>query len=245
MWLQRYQWIYMTIYSSDIPTVSLWWVQVSIARRLGYKRLVMSTFVSFKDGLLGFVSVFLTWLGMTLSQVLVDCSGGEQDEKTPESAFANKRKALLQLVEQRPVAKTIIFCNKVRIWCWKPHLLKKVLFVLWKQHQRDLIYCRVLWRRILLRSERVIFHLRADFLVPGGDVQESGECSLSVWQRWQKDHCATLPCSSDPGNTPWEHGDLSKVPSKGTPVFGMHWQVWAARFLESLICTSTILQFHS
>ncbi|CAM6102195.1 unnamed protein product [Calypogeia fissa] len=48
-----------------------------------------------------------------LQEVLVDCSGGEQDDKTPESAFANKRNALLQLVEERPVAKTIIFCNKV------------------------------------------------------------------------------------------------------------------------------------
>lgn len=51
---------------------------------------------------------------MTWFQVLVDCSGEEQDDKTPESAFVNKRKALLQLVEERPVAKTIIFCNKVR-----------------------------------------------------------------------------------------------------------------------------------
>jgi ATP-dependent RNA helicase DDX18/HAS1 len=50
-----------------------------------------------------------------MCQVLVDCSGGEADDKTPESAFANKRKALLlQLVEERPVAKTIVFCNKVR-----------------------------------------------------------------------------------------------------------------------------------
>ncbi|KAL3699137.1 hypothetical protein R1sor_017159 [Riccia sorocarpa] len=48
-----------------------------------------------------------------LQEILVDCSGGETDEKTPESAFANKRTALLQLVNEKPVSKTIIFCNKI------------------------------------------------------------------------------------------------------------------------------------
>ena len=43
--------------------------------------------------------------------MLVDCSG--EGEKTPESAYENKKKALLQLVEQQPVSKTILFCNKV------------------------------------------------------------------------------------------------------------------------------------
>jgi hypothetical protein len=43
----------------------------------------------------------------------VDCSGAEGEEKTPEAAFTSKKSALLQLVDQRPVSKTIIFCNKV------------------------------------------------------------------------------------------------------------------------------------
>lgn len=46
-----------------------------------------------------------------LQEVLVDCSG--EGEKTPETAYANKKKALLQLVEQQPVSKTIVFCNKI------------------------------------------------------------------------------------------------------------------------------------
>lgn len=46
-------------------------------------------------------------------QILVDCSGENEIEKTPETAFLNKKSALLQLVEQSPVSKTIIFCNKV------------------------------------------------------------------------------------------------------------------------------------
>jgi ATP-dependent RNA helicase DDX18/HAS1 len=43
----------------------------------------------------------------------VDCSGAEGEEKTPEAAFVSKRTALLQLVDERPVSKTIVFCNKV------------------------------------------------------------------------------------------------------------------------------------
>jgi ATP-dependent RNA helicase DDX18/HAS1 len=47
-------------------------------------------------------------------QILKDCSG-EGEEKNPETAFSNKKTALLQLVEQNPVQKTLIFCNKVSI----------------------------------------------------------------------------------------------------------------------------------
>lgn len=43
----------------------------------------------------------------------MDCSGAEGEEKTPEAAFRSKKSALLQLVDERPVSKTIIFCNKV------------------------------------------------------------------------------------------------------------------------------------
>ncbi|KAL0807844.1 hypothetical protein Bca101_100336 [Brassica carinata] len=45
--------------------------------------------------------------------VLVDCSGDDNAEKTPETAFQNKKAALLQIIEENLVAKTIIFCNKI------------------------------------------------------------------------------------------------------------------------------------
>lgn len=48
-----------------------------------------------------------------LQEILVDCSGAEGEEKTPEAAFVSKRTALLQLVDERPVSKTIVFCNKI------------------------------------------------------------------------------------------------------------------------------------
>lgn len=45
-------------------------------------------------------------------QVLVDCSGNEGEEKTPDTAFLNKKAALIKIMEN-PVSRTIIFCNKV------------------------------------------------------------------------------------------------------------------------------------
>ncbi|EOY16963.1 PREDICTED: DEAD-box ATP-dependent RNA helicase 50 [Theobroma cacao] len=47
-----------------------------------------------------------------LEEVLVDCSG-EGTLKTPDTAFLNKKNALLKLVEESPVCKTIVFCNKI------------------------------------------------------------------------------------------------------------------------------------
>ncbi|XP_021300028.1 DEAD-box ATP-dependent RNA helicase 50 [Herrania umbratica] len=47
-----------------------------------------------------------------LEEVLVDCSG-EGTLKTPDTAFFNKKNALLKLVEESPVCKTIVFCNKI------------------------------------------------------------------------------------------------------------------------------------
>eukprot|EP00252_Welwitschia_mirabilis_P011482 TRINITY_DN25740_c0_g1_i1.p1 TRINITY_DN25740_c0_g1~~TRINITY_DN25740_c0_g1_i1.p1 ORF type:complete len:604 (+),score=98.03 TRINITY_DN25740_c0_g1_i1:156-1967(+) len=47
-----------------------------------------------------------------LEEILVDCSG-EQENKNPDTAFLNKKTALLELVEKHPVQKTIIFCNKI------------------------------------------------------------------------------------------------------------------------------------
>ncbi|XP_020598156.1 DEAD-box ATP-dependent RNA helicase 50 isoform X2 [Phalaenopsis equestris] len=48
-----------------------------------------------------------------LDEVLLDCSGIDGEEKNPETAFQNKKTALLQLVQESPVPKTIIFCNKI------------------------------------------------------------------------------------------------------------------------------------
>ncbi|KAG8364669.1 hypothetical protein BUALT_Bualt18G0022500 [Buddleja alternifolia] len=48
-----------------------------------------------------------------LEEILIDCSGDDQAERSPDTAFLNKKNALLRLVEQSPVMKTIIFCNKI------------------------------------------------------------------------------------------------------------------------------------
>ncbi|QCE16930.1 DEAD-box ATP-dependent RNA helicase 50 [Vigna unguiculata] len=48
-----------------------------------------------------------------LEEILVDCSGEDGQEKTPDTAFFNKKTALLQLVEESPVPRTIVFCNKI------------------------------------------------------------------------------------------------------------------------------------
>jgi ATP-dependent RNA helicase DDX18/HAS1 len=46
-------------------------------------------------------------------QILVDCSGNDSEEKNPETAFTNKKTTLVKIVEESPVGKSIIFCNKV------------------------------------------------------------------------------------------------------------------------------------
>ncbi|KAJ6824264.1 DEAD-box ATP-dependent RNA helicase 50 [Iris pallida] len=48
-----------------------------------------------------------------LEEVLVDCSGDDRGEKNPDTAFLNKKTALLRLAEESPVSKTIVFCNKI------------------------------------------------------------------------------------------------------------------------------------
>ncbi|WVZ55102.1 hypothetical protein U9M48_005810 [Paspalum notatum var. saurae] len=48
-----------------------------------------------------------------LEEILVDCSGDDNEEKSPETAFSNKKSALLKIIEESPVRKTIIFCNKI------------------------------------------------------------------------------------------------------------------------------------
>ncbi|ONK78823.1 uncharacterized protein A4U43_C02F22800 [Asparagus officinalis] len=59
-----------------------------------------------------------------LEEVLVDCSG-EGMEKNPETAFINKKSALLQLAEESPVAKTIVFCNKIETCRKVENVLKR------------------------------------------------------------------------------------------------------------------------
>ncbi|KAM0951285.1 putative RNA helicase [Dioscorea sansibarensis] len=48
-----------------------------------------------------------------LEEVLVDCSGDVEGEKSPDTAFKNKGSALLQLARESPVSRTIVFCNKI------------------------------------------------------------------------------------------------------------------------------------
>ncbi|KAK3190091.1 hypothetical protein Dsin_029652 [Dipteronia sinensis] len=60
-----------------------------------------------------------------LEEVLVDCSGDNETDKTPEIAFLNKKSALLQLVEGSPVSKTIVFCNKIETCRKVENILKR------------------------------------------------------------------------------------------------------------------------
>ncbi|XP_043724166.1 DEAD-box ATP-dependent RNA helicase 50 isoform X2 [Telopea speciosissima] len=60
-----------------------------------------------------------------LEEVIVDCSGGDGMDKSPDTAFLNKKSALLQLVEQSPVSKTIIFCNKIETCRKVENVLKR------------------------------------------------------------------------------------------------------------------------
>lgn len=60
-----------------------------------------------------------------LEEVLLDCSGDETTERTPETAFLNKKNALLQLVEENPVTKTIVFCNKIETCRKVENVLKR------------------------------------------------------------------------------------------------------------------------
>ncbi|KAK8366293.1 hypothetical protein V6Z12_A02G112200 [Gossypium hirsutum] len=59
-----------------------------------------------------------------LEEVLVDCSG-EGTFKTPDTAFLNKKTALLKLVEESPVSKTIVFCNKIETCRKVENVLKR------------------------------------------------------------------------------------------------------------------------
>lgn len=59
-----------------------------------------------------------------LEEVLVDCSG-DVAQKNPETAFLNKKSALLKLAEEHPVPKTIVFCNKIETCRMVENALKR------------------------------------------------------------------------------------------------------------------------
>ncbi|XP_057866648.1 DEAD-box ATP-dependent RNA helicase 50 isoform X3 [Cryptomeria japonica] len=60
-----------------------------------------------------------------LEEILIDCSG-EGEEKNPETAFSNKKTALLQIVEQFSVRKTLVFCNKIETCRKVENILKRI-----------------------------------------------------------------------------------------------------------------------
>ncbi|KAL6847594.1 hypothetical protein ACP4OV_022620 [Aristida adscensionis] len=61
-----------------------------------------------------------------LEEILVDCSGDDNGEKNPETAFTNKKSALVKIVEESPVRKTIIFCNKIETCRKVENVLKRL-----------------------------------------------------------------------------------------------------------------------
>ncbi|XP_061372417.1 DEAD-box ATP-dependent RNA helicase 50 [Gastrolobium bilobum] len=61
-----------------------------------------------------------------LEEIIVDCSGEDGQEKTPDTAFLNKKDALLQLMEESPVPRTIVFCNKIETCRKVENSLKRI-----------------------------------------------------------------------------------------------------------------------
>ncbi|KAA3484133.1 DEAD-box ATP-dependent RNA helicase 50 isoform X1 [Gossypium australe] len=96
-----------------------------------------------------------------LEEVLVDCSG-EGTLKTPDTAFLNKKTALLKLVEESPVSKTIVFCNKIET-------CRKVENVL-KRFDRKGTHVRILpFHAALAQETRLINMKEFTHSQPGGD----------------------------------------------------------------------------
>ncbi|GAU33656.1 hypothetical protein TSUD_310640 [Trifolium subterraneum] len=58
------------------------------------------------------VSVSLC-MAVALQLIIIDCSGEDGQEKTIDTAFLNKKAALLKLAEKNRVPRTIVFCNKI------------------------------------------------------------------------------------------------------------------------------------
>ncbi|GAA0164466.1 RNA helicase [Lithospermum erythrorhizon] len=61
-----------------------------------------------------------------LEEILVDCSGDDKTEKTPDTALENKKNALLRVIEESPVKKSIIFCNKIETCRKVENILKRL-----------------------------------------------------------------------------------------------------------------------
>ncbi|KAL3750457.1 hypothetical protein ACJRO7_011459 [Eucalyptus globulus] len=61
-----------------------------------------------------------------LKKFLIDCSGEEDSEKTPDTAFLNKKSAFIQLVEESPVTKMIVFCDKTETCRKVENALKRI-----------------------------------------------------------------------------------------------------------------------
>ncbi|KAH7655263.1 RNA helicase protein [Dioscorea alata] len=87
-----------------------------------------------------------------LEEVLVDCCGDVEGEKSPETAFKNKRSALLQLFQESPVSRTIVFCNKIET-------CRKVENAL-KRFDRKGVHVKVLPFHAALDQETRLFNMK-------------------------------------------------------------------------------------
>lgn len=87
-----------------------------------------------------------------LEELLVDCSGDDLQEKSPDTAFDNKKSALLQLVKEVPVPKTIVFCNKIET-------CRKVENIL-RRHDRKGAHVRVLPFHAALTQESRLTNMK-------------------------------------------------------------------------------------
>lgn len=165
-------------------------------------------------------------------QILVDCSGADGEEKTPEAAFTSKKSALLQLVDQRPVSKTIIFCNKVVYFVWTYSLvlisvasilaLVSVFFHYWLSVQLFVKSISGVKRSSYFNFGRlqVLSSCYADW-----DLQKGWKCTCSVWPKWHQTHCTSIPCRSFTRGTTWKHAAISGGETQQEPLSCLHWQV--------------------
>lgn len=108
------------LYDDQEFTAVLQTLEQAASRRVQYVHVTATLPLDIHDSLLTRYPDAIPLMGPTLhrtavglQEVLVDCSQADGEEKTPEKAFLSKKAALLQLVDQRPVSKTIIFCNKI------------------------------------------------------------------------------------------------------------------------------------
>jgi ATP-dependent RNA helicase DDX18/HAS1 len=50
-----------------------------------------------------------------VEEVLVDCSGPDDEEKSEETAFIRKRDMLIQSLLKAPMPRTLVFCNSIPV----------------------------------------------------------------------------------------------------------------------------------